>query len=62
MPPRLPSLSRLQKISEETLGLGFVAQKQGVPMPLQTNYPNVEIRMQLIQHRNPGMLQKILFE
>jgi len=43
-----------------TLGLGFVAQKQDVPMPLQTNYPNVEIRMQLMQHKNPGLLQKIL--
>lgn len=45
---------------ETTLGLGFVAQKQGFPTPLTTSYPNVEIRMQLMQHKNPGLLQKIL--
>jgi hypothetical protein len=42
-----------------TLGLGYVAQKQGVSTPIYTTSPNVEIRMQLMQHKNPGLLQKI---
>jgi hypothetical protein len=42
-----------------TLGLGYVAQKQGVSTPIYTTFPNVEIRMQLMRHKNPGLLQKI---
>lgn len=43
-----------------TLGYGFVCQKRGMPEPLITEGPNVDIRMQLMQHRNPGVLGKIL--
>jgi hypothetical protein len=45
---------------ETSLGLGYVAQRQGVPNPLSTNAPNVEIRIQLMQHKDPGLLQKVL--
>jgi len=42
-----------------TLGFGYIAQKQGVSTPVFSTSPNVEIRMQLMQHKNPGLLQKI---
>ncbi|MBN1570585.1 MAG: hypothetical protein JXA73_22265 [Acidobacteria bacterium] len=43
-----------------TLGHGYICQKRGMPDPVVTESPNIDVRMQLMQHRNPGLLGKIL--
>jgi len=44
---------------DSTLGLGFVVQRQGIPMPVTTDGPNVDFRIQLMRRQKPGLLGKI---
>ena len=44
-----------------TLGSEYIAQREGVPVPLITDQPNIDLRIQLIRNRKKGKVLKNIF-